>query len=193
MPLLLNLFLTFFKIGLFTFGGGYAMVPLVTDSAVSSGWVTKNELLDYIAVASSTPGPFGVNVATFIGMKEYGVIGAVAAVLGLVMPSVIIILIIAKFLMKFIEYRGVKAAFTGLSPAVIGLMAASVISMAISAFSIKFAPDFYKNINFIEIFIFIIVFALSKIKKLKLDSYKIIIVSAVLGILFYALKDYVKL
>ena len=193
MLILLDIFITFFQIGLFTFGGGYAMVPLVTDKALSKGWVTHNDLLDYIAVSSSTPGPFGINVATFIGMKEYGVPGAVMAVLGVMTPSFIIILITAKFLMKFMEYKGVKAAFTGLRPAVIGLMAASVITLAVTAFNVKIAFDFYKNINFTEILIFIIVFALSLIKKLKLDSYKIIIVSAVLGILFYTIKDFAKL
>jgi len=195
--LLLDLFIAFFQIGLFTIGGGYAMIPLITDKVVSKGWCTELDLLDYIAVAESTPGPFALNTSTFIGMKQFGIIGVIVAALGLILPSFIIILIIAKFFMKFIEYKGVTAALNGLRPAVIGLMATAVIKIAMTAFNIKINFDslgldiieILKNLNFIQISIFAIIFALSKIKKLKINSYKIIILSAVLGIIFYSAKD----
>lgn len=190
MFILIDLFITFFQIGLFTIGGGYAMIPLITDKVVSKGWATELDIIDYIAVAESTPGPFAINTSTFVGMKQFGVLGAIVTALGLILPSFIIILIIAKFLMKFVEYKGVTAALNGLRPAVIGLMSAAVISIAITAFNVKFASDFYKNINIIELLVFLTVFLLSRIKKLKLNSYKIIIVSAVLGILFYTVKDF---
>ena len=192
--LLFDLFITFFQIGLFTIGGGYAMIPLITDKVVSKGWCTKLDVLDYIAVAESTPGPFALNTSTFIGMKQLGVLGVIATWLGLILPSFIIILIIAKFFMKLMEYKGVTAALNGLRPAVIGLMATAVITMAITAFNIKisfdsFGFDLFKNLNFTQISIFVIVFALSKIKELKIDSYKILIFSAVLGIVFYSAQD----
>ena len=192
--LLFDLFITFFQIGLFTIGGGYAMIPLITDKVVAKGWCTHVDLLDYMAVAESTPGPFSLNTATFIGMKQFGFLGAFLTCLGLVLPSFIIIIIIAKFFMKFVEYKGVAAALNGLRPTVIGLMATAVITIAITAFNIKlnagsFNFDFLKNLNFTQISIFVIVFSLSKIKELKINSYKIIILSAVLGLAFYSLRD----
>lgn len=96
--ILVELFITFFKIGLFTFGGGYAMIPMITDEVVAKGWATAQMLTDFIAIAESTPGTFAINTATFIGMEQMGVIGAIFATLGVIMPSFIIILIIAKFL-----------------------------------------------------------------------------------------------
>ena len=194
--LLLALFITFFQIGLFTFGGGYAMIPLITEKVVNKNWATKSDILDYIAVAQSTPGPFAVNMSTFIGMKQYGVLGATAASLGVAMPSFIIIIIIAKFFIKFTEYKGVKFALTGLRPAVIGLMISAVITLSVTAFNINidFSSlnfDFIKNIKFIEISIFIIVLILSRIKKLKLDSYKIILISAALGLAFNTVRDFI--
>ncbi|MCL1858348.1 MAG: chromate transporter [Oscillospiraceae bacterium] len=188
--LLFDLFITFFQIGLFTIGGGYAMIPLITDKVVSKGWCTEVDLLDYIAVAESTPGPFAINTSTFIGMKQFGIPGVIVSCLGLILPSFIIILIIAKFFMKFVEYRGVSAALNGLRPAVIGLMSAAVISIAIKAFNININFNFINNLNFTQISIFIIVLALSQIEKLKINSYKIIILSAVLGIMFYTAKDF---
>jgi len=190
--LLWELFIAFFQIGLFTIGGGYAMIPLITEMVVDKGWATEAALIDYIAVAESTPGPFALNTSTFIGMNQFGVLGAIVAALGLILPSFIIILIIAKFFMKFVEYKGVTAALTGLKPAVIGLMSAAVISIAITAFDIKIDFDAnILNLSLLEISIFAFVFGLSMIKKLKLDSYKIIVISAVLGIAVYSVKDYV--
>ena len=189
---LFDLFRTFFQIGLFTIGGGYAMIPLITDKVVSKGWASEADLIDYIAVAESVPGPFALNTSTFIGMKQFGVLGAIVTALGLILPSFIIIILIAKFFMKFIEYKGVTAVMTGLKPAVIGLMSAAVISIAVTAFNIKTdfkSFDFIKNINFIEIAVFIIILGLSAIKKLKISTYKIIILSAVLGIAFYGIRD----
>ena len=191
MAVLFDLFATFFLIGLFTIGGGYAMIPLITESVVSKGWCTEADIIDYIAVAESTPGPFALNTSTFIGMSQYGVPGALVAALGLILPSFIIVLIIAKFFMKFMEYRGVLAALNGLRPAIIGLMSSAVVAIAVTAFNIEinFKNNIF-NLNFIAIIIFALVFGLSQIKKLKLDSYKIILISAVLGIIFYSLKDF---
>jgi chromate transporter len=183
--ILLDLYVNFFQIGLFTIGGGYAMIPLIMDRVLSMGWVEhEQQLLDWIVVGESLPGAFAINMANFVGTSQYGLIGAAVAVLGLITPSFIIILIIAKFLTRFMEYKGVSAALRGLTPAAIGLILAAAVSIAVTSFNISFTPDFYKDINLPGMIIFAIVFILSRIKKLKFNSYKIIMVSAVLGIIF---------
>ena len=138
----LELFLTFFKIGAFTFGGGYAMLPLIQSEALSNGWLTMEELIDFIAVSESTPGPFAINMATFVGTqmgKEFlgaggGILGAICATLGVVMPSFIVILCVARFYQKFKENKIVAGCLGGLKPAAIGLICAAVISIGKTVF-----------------------------------------------------------
>lgn len=130
----LELFLTFFKIGLFTFGGGYAMLPLIQKDVVAHGWLEVSDIVNFIAVSESTPGPFAINISTYVGMEMGGVLGAVCATLGVVMPSFIIILIVARFYKKFKESKAVSSVMTGLRPAVIGLIASALLSIAITVF-----------------------------------------------------------
>jgi chromate transporter len=131
---LFKLFATFSKIGLFTIGGGYAMIPLIERDVVErNGWVAKEDFLDLLAVAQSAPGVFAVNIAIFIGYKLRGVRGAVAASLGSVLPSVACILLIALFFHSFRHYKLVEHIFWGLRPAVVALIAAPVFSVARSA------------------------------------------------------------
>lgn len=131
---LVKLFSTFSKIGLFTIGGGYAMIPLIERDVVErNGWVGKEEFVDLLAVAQSSPGVFAVNIAIFIGYKLRGVRGAVAASLGSMMPSVACILLIALFFHNFRHYKVVENIFWGLRPAVVALIAAPVFSVARSA------------------------------------------------------------
>ena len=131
---LFKLFATFSKIGLFTIGGGYAMIPLIERDVVErNGWVGKEDFLDLLAVAQSAPGVFAVNIAIFIGYKLRGVRGAVAASLGSVLPSVVCILLIALFFHSFRHYKIVEHIFWGLRPAVVALIAAPVFSVARSA------------------------------------------------------------
>lgn len=131
---LLKLFFTFFKIGLFTIGGGYAMIPLIEKDVVErNGWVTKEEFVDLLAVAQSAPGVFAVNISIFIGYKLQKLRGAIAAAFGCVVPSVIIILLIAMFFNGFRENEVVNNVFKGLRPAVVALIAAPVFSLAKSA------------------------------------------------------------
>jgi chromate transporter len=131
---LLKLFSTFSKIGLFTIGGGYAMIPLIERDVVERNrWVKKEEFLDLLAVAQSSPGVFAVNIAIFIGYKIRGVRGAVAASLGSILPSVVCILLIALFFQNFRHYKVVENIFLGLRPAVVALIAAPVFSVARSA------------------------------------------------------------
>ena len=94
--ILLHLFLTFFKIGLFTIGGGYAMIPLIQEEVLQNHWLSFTDLIDFIAVSESTPGPFAVNIATYIGAETVGILGAVCATAGVVLPSFLIILLVAK-------------------------------------------------------------------------------------------------
>ena len=101
----LKLFLTFFEIGLFTFGGGYAMISLIREKALSFGWLTEEELLNMIAVSESTPGPIAVNMATFVGSAQGGLLGSLAATLGVVLPSFIIILLISALIRSFLLLR----------------------------------------------------------------------------------------
>ncbi len=130
----LTLFVTFFKIGLFTFGGGYAMLPLIQAEVISHGWLEEASLINFIAVSESTPGPFAINIATYIGMETGGFLGAMCATLGVVLPSFIVILIVAKAYEKFKENRIVAGCMTGLKPAVVGLIAAAVLSMGETVF-----------------------------------------------------------
>ncbi|MBO4216341.1 MAG: chromate transporter [Clostridia bacterium] len=130
----LTLFFEFFKIGLFTFGGGYAMLPLITDAAVSNGWMTNEQLLDFIAVSESTPGPFAVNIATYIGKTVAGIGGSALATLGVVLPSFIVIVTVAAFFMKFKESRAVQGVMSGLRPTAVGLIFAAAASLSAAQF-----------------------------------------------------------
>jgi chromate transporter len=123
--ILLRLFWEFFKTGLFAVGGGMATLPFLYSMAESTGWFTAANLADMIAVSESTPGPIGVNMATYVGFHTAGIPGAVVATLGLVTPSVIIILVIARVLQKFRQNKTVDAAFYGLRPCSVGLIAAA--------------------------------------------------------------------
>ena len=118
----LQLFWEFFKTGLFAIGGGMATVPFLFDISARTGWFTASELANMIAVSESTPGPIGINMATYVGFETAGILGSVIATLGLVVPSIIIIVIIAKLLDAFAEKPVVKTVFKYLRPAVIGLL-----------------------------------------------------------------------
>ena len=142
MLIYLQLFYEFFKTGLFAVGGGMATIPFLYDLSDKTGWFTHQDLANMIAVGESTPGPIGVNMATYVGyvtgMSQHGIpgaiLGAVLATLGLITPSIIIILIIASVLHKFRNSKLVNRAFYGLRPASTGLIAAAGISVAVSTF-----------------------------------------------------------
>lgn len=131
LKMLWELFTTFFKIGLFTFGGGYAMIPLIEEEVIETKkWSDESELLDIIAIAESTPGPLAINTATFIGYKMNGVLGSLAATCGVILPSFIIISIIALFLDRFSNAPWVQYAFKGIRSGVIVLMLGAVIKLS---------------------------------------------------------------
>jgi len=130
MSAVLDLFLTFFRIGLFTFGGGYAMLPMIQQEVINHGWMNLQDLVNFIAVSESTPGPFAVNVSTYIGAETAGFLGALASTSGVVLPSFIVISIVARGYEKFEHSKTVQGVMSGLRPAVIGLIGAALVSVA---------------------------------------------------------------
>lgn len=132
--ILIELFLTFLKIGAFTFGGGYAMLPLIEEEVAAHGWLTLEELVNFIAVSESTPGPFAVNISTYVGMETAGLAGAFFATLGVILPSFIIILIVARIYDSFRKNRIVSGCMAGLKPAVTGLIASAILSICQTIF-----------------------------------------------------------
>ena len=130
MKELVRIFLTFFKIGAFTFGGGYAMIPLIQKEAVEKHrWVTDEDILDIVAIAESTPGPIAINAATFVGYQTQGYAGAVAATLGVVLPSFVTIFVIFHILQAFQNVRAVRYAFNGIRVGVLVLLVKALIKM----------------------------------------------------------------
>ena len=128
------LFATFFRIGLFTIGGGYAMIPLIEAEIVNKHkWVGKTEFLDLIAIAQSCPGVFAINISTFIGYKKRGTLGAICCALGTALPSFLIILLVAMFFHNFQDVPWVASAFAGIRPAVVALIAVPTWNMAVRA------------------------------------------------------------
>lgn len=127
---MLSLFLVFAKVGVMTFGGGYAMLPILTRELVEKrGWVTEEELTDYFAVGQCTPGVIAVNTATFVGTKRKGVLGGVFATLGVVFPSIVIISLLATLIYEFSDYSFVKHAFAGIRVAVCALILSSILKL----------------------------------------------------------------
>lgn len=136
--LVLQIFISFLKIGLFSFGGGYVMLPLIENEVIRANtWLSYPEFINIIAIAEMTPGPIAINLATFVGFRIAGVPGALASTLGVVLPSFLIILIIAKFLQKFYKLPLVQAAFKGLRPAVIALISMAAITILQSTVTLE--------------------------------------------------------
>ena len=178
----LILFLEFFKIGAFTFGGGYAMIPFIQETVTKHGWLSTAELVDFIAVSESTPGAFAVNISTYVGSQVAGFFGAVCTTIGVVLPAFIIIIIIAKIYDKFKENKTVQGAMFGLKSTVVGLIGAAVVSIATE---VLFANSFNTEIFVTSTFWFsLCVFAVMLFLLLykKISPIIIIGLSATLGI-----------
>lgn len=186
---LLYLFWTFFKIGLFTFGGGYAMIPLIQSELVSKGLIEYDLLIDFIGISESTPGPIAVNMATFIGFSQHGIIGALFTTLGVILPSFIIIFLIAKFGSGLLKKTAVIHAFKGLRPTVIGLIISVSVILAIRSFlpdvdfkTFVFQFDTFNLKGFIT---FILIACLATFYK-KLTPFKLILASVVIGMIIFS-------
>ncbi len=188
--ILLRLFWEFFKTGLFAVGGGMATLPFLYSMSDATGWFTHEQLADFVAVSESTPGPIGVNMATYVGFETAGIPGAVIATAGLVTPSVIIILLIARVLASFRQNKYVDAAFYGLRPCSVGLIAAAGLLVAkIALFDFDL---FHHTGRLLDVFnvkalilaavLLILTRGVKKLKKL--HPVVFILASAVVGIVF---------
>lgn len=173
MQILLELFISFFKIGAFSFGGGYAMLPLIEEEVVQiHSWITTSEYIDILAIAEMTPGPIAINSATFLGYKVAGVFGSAVATFGVVLPSFLVMSLIFHFVFKFKNSPYVEWVFKGIRPVVLGLIAAAAISVGRSAF-----VDIPSLIIAVLLF-YIVVFR-------KFNPILAIVLAGVLGIVFY--------
>lgn len=181
--LLLTLFFEFFKTGLFALGGGLATIPFLYEMMDRYHWFTQTDLMNMIAVSESTPGPMGINMATYVGFHTTGnsILGGIVATVGLVAPSIIIICIIAKMLQKFKNSHWVQDAFYGLRPAV----SAMIASAGLGVFMVTVFPDTVslRNISWIHLGLFALFFTVSMFYK-KLHPILLICLCAVLGIVF---------
>ena len=181
MKLLLDLFLTFSKIGLFTFGGGYAMIPLIENVCVTKKeWITHEEMMNITVVAESTPGPIAINCATYVGSKKKGFWGAVAATLGVTLPSFLIILMISFFIDRFLEIKWVASAFKGIKIAVGILILDAAIKMIVKMKK--------KALSIIILSVAFIAMMLINAFALRVSTIVLMLASALAGLFVYLIK-----
>jgi chromate transporter len=184
----LYLFLTFLEIGAVSFGGGFGMISIIRERCLANGWLTEEEVMSFIAIAESTPGPIAVNMATFVGSSQGGILGSLVATLGIVLPSFIIILAVAALLREFFKYKAVNATLSGIRPAVIGMILATGITMLLKVlFSFSSYTDAISP-NPLSILLIALVFILDFIyarqRKKQISPIFLILFSALFGILF---------
>ena len=183
----LRLFWEFFKTGLFAVGGGMATLPFLYDMSDRTGWFTHSQLADMVAVSESTPGPIGINMATYVGFVAGGVPGAIVATLGLVTPSIIVILIIAAFLQAFRDNKYVNGAFYGLRPASAALIAAAGLVLVRATFLLAggSVDDSVFGINWLGIILAALLLVMTHVVKKTKDLHPIIwiAISAVVGVI----------
>ncbi len=183
MDRLLALFISFFKIGLFAVGGGPATIPYLMDLTTTRDWFTMQELTNMIAISESTPGPVGLNMATYAGFTTAGVLGGITASAGLVVPSIVVIILIARFLKDFSGNRYVKAAFGGIRPAVTALIAMAVYNLCKVSLFVETQNGLQPAVK--TIFLAVIIFFAMRLKKLQhLHPAIWLLIAAVVGIVF---------
>ena len=186
--ILFDLFLGFLKVGCFAFGGAYGAIPLIRDVVLSYGWLTDEAITYMIAVSESTPGPIMINLATYIGSSQGGLLGAVIATLAVVLPSFIIILVITALLSTLLKNKYVQAVLRGLKPCVIGIVLATGAYMI---FKHCFLAGSILSFNLREVVLTAllggVMIGYKKLKKKKLSPILLILISAVAGIVIYSL------
>lgn len=179
----LELFLGFLEVGLFSFGGAYAAIPLIRDVVLRYGWVTEEQLLYFIAVSESTPGPIMVNLATYVGSSQAGILGAVLATLTVILPAFAIILVVVKIMDRFMKNGWVKAAMGGLKPCVMGIILATgaymVVSNALPGWGVDWRALIITGILAVSLLA-------TKLLKKKLSPILLIVIGAVAGMAVYA-------
>lgn len=187
MMLYLRLFFEFFKAGLFAVGGGLATLPFLYNISDATDWYTHMDLADMVAVSESTPGPMGVNMATYVGFTTGGVPGAVTATLGLITPSVIVIIIVARFLRRFSENRYVKGVFYGLRPASVGLIAAACF--LVGKLALLNVEVYQKTLSLLSLIhwkaVLLAALLYVAMKKIQLHPIFFLAASAVIGVVFH--------
>lgn len=188
----LQLFLTFLKVGAFAFGGGYAMLSLIGESVLSYGWMNEEELLNFVGVETVIPGPIAVNMATYVGYEQAGFLGALLATIGVVLPSFIIILLVAAVIKNLLKYPAVKTFIAGMRPALGGLILSVAVTMALTVF---FGIDTVKttaiSFDWHSVIILAVLIAIppiwNKFKKKEFSSILLVIISGMLGIVLYGI------
>lgn len=189
--ILWQLFITFFEIGAVSFGGGYAMISMIREKVLAQGWMAEDQLLNMIAVAESTPGPIAVNMATFVGSAQGGILGSALATLGVILPSFLIILLISAVIRNFLKYKGVQAFLKGVRPCVVGLILGTAVNLFLS--TILGLPGAFamSNVDFRGLAILAILicigFGFQKLKKKAPSPIVLILISALLGMVFYGI------
>jgi chromate transporter len=185
---LLNLLIGFLKVGLFAFGGGYAAVPLIRDVVLSYGWLDPDMLTHMIAVSESTPGPIMINLATYVGSTQGGIIGALIATLAVILPSFIIILIIVKMEKKLLKNQYVQAALSGIKPCVIGIIGATGVYMILQHVFTAFPGGTADTTAMmITVVLAVIYFGSGKMTKRGISPVLLIGIAALAGVLVYGI------
>jgi chromate transporter len=182
----LKLFWSFFQVGLFSFGGGYAALPLIQNQVIDiNGWLTMSEFADVITISQMTPGPIGINAASFVGTRIAGITGALVATLGCIFPSCIIVLLLAYVYYKFRGLTAVQAVLNGLGPAVIAMIASAGFSLVILSFwNGKGVSSGLENLDVISVVIF--VNALIVLRKWKLNPIIVMSGAGIIGLFLYS-------
>lgn len=190
----LYLFLEFFKVGLFTFGGGYAMIPLIKEVVLSHGWMDEAHFIDMIGLSEVTPGPIAVNMATFIGSEQGGFLGSTIATLGVILPAFIIMLLISILLKRFMKNRFIQATLGGIKTIAVALITSSaIILLSDVLFPIKYSDGNFSisfNFDVIKVFVLVIAgyFLIKMIIKRKPSPIITIIMAALISLAYFYLK-----
>ena len=187
-----ELFYTFFLIGLFTFGGGYAMIPMIQEQVVGKGWISESNLTDFIAVSEVTPGPFALNISTFVGNTVGGVFGAICATVGVILPSLIIIILIAMIMKKFMKNKFVQGALFGVKPIVLALILSTALILFIKVVFFNgnaIKGDLSFDIKSLTLLFILagLLFIYKKTHKKNLGAIKLLGLSALLGIVIFTI------
>jgi chromate transporter len=186
----LQLFWSFFQIGLLSIGGGYAAMPLIQEQVVHlHSWLTMAEFSDIITIAEMTPGPIAVNSATFVGIQVSGIPGAIIATFGCILPSCVIVMTLAHIYYKYREISMVQGVLQGLRPAVVAMIASAGISiLLLSLFGDSKIPTAFGDINFISVFIFGL--SIVVLRKWRINPIYVMAGAGVLGLILYQLTGY---
>lgn len=187
MTLLVKLFITFFKIGLFGFGGGYAMIPLISDEITRNQWLTESEFIQIIGIAEMTPGPIAVNSATFVGYRLNGIPGSLVATLGVTMPSLLILIFISTFFFKYYKHPLVDRIFWGIRPVIAGLVFSAVLILARTTFLVGGAwpASGWPMLEPATLVSFVVILGLAYGFKKKIHPILYIVIAGVIGFASY--------